>query len=393
MSERHRVLRHGKSRTWHHFVSICSLMVSGIVSANAATSPIVTEIRTYSHPQAGSDTFFGFGTGISSKYAIVLGGHKGPIYATEWNAAVFDATTGQHLWTFTEPVPSNNNNFRFSTIAIDGDIAVIGTEYADVAFVYDLANGVLKHTLVSDDLPTRGNPVNFGNGVDIAGNRIVVSSRGYAHVFDANTGDRVAKINPNPTSALSGVSVAISESAIVVGAADSSVASSNGAAFSFDAQTFAPLSKFVPTDAVANDYFGGNIAIDGNYAIARSESGAYVFDVITGQQLRKLNLPGNTDSIERLDIDGTTALLGNPALERVMTFDWTTGNVLQDLVPSDYANTLNFGYSVGLDGRNAIVGDFSKAYQFQVVPEPSSGVMILIGLIALTLRKDRPRHF
>jgi outer membrane protein assembly factor BamB len=360
--------------------------------ASATTSvPTFHETRAYSHPMPAADTYFGPVADVSSKYVGVLGVRSTQGKPTEFNAFVFDVGTGQHLWTLTRPVPPDNVNFRFTSIAIDGDLAVIGATYehvplpgrgiaynAGAAYVYDLTTGQLKHKLVSDSPQ-----INFllGSSVDILGDRIAVGSWGNAYLFDATTGAQLAKLNPSMPSSQFGISVALSESAAVVGSnSDRSRGEFTGAAFAFDLATYAEISKFVPADAVAYDNFGIEVAVDDRFAIASGRGGAYVFDVMTGSQLMELALPRSTSTYPNLlDIQGTIALLGDPAIGRAATFDWTTGAALQELVPSDFAS--NFGGSVAMVGSTAVVGALGKAYQFHVVPEPSGAALLLVALV------------
>jgi hypothetical protein len=308
-------------------VLLCALIL--ILSApsrfaTAAPNQIINESRSY----FGPGTHFGPTADVSSKYVGALA-WKGTLTvggATEYDAEIYNALTGQHLWTLSQPVPADQDNYRFSSIAIDGDLAVIGATYATVggvfnagaAYVYDLTNGQLKHKL----LPTTSlsNSL-FGSSVDILGNRVVVGSWGNAYVFDATTGSQLAKLAPSTPSDQFGISVALTPSAIVVGSnSDTSRGSFTGAAFAFNPQTYAQMSKFVPAASGAGDNFGLRIAADGNYAIGSGQSGAYVFDVRTGTQVSPVSLPGPYTYLGQ----GNTALVGNPALQTASAFDWTT---------------------------------------------------------------------
>jgi outer membrane protein assembly factor BamB len=362
--------------------------------------PVTNESRYFTHPAPASDTFFGGAVDISNGYIGVLGRRGTTSVATQYDAFIFDAVTGQHIRTFSQPVPANDVNYRFESIAIDGNLAVIGATghvplpgggtafNAGFAYVYDLTTGQLKHTLIST---TPQDNFLFGTSVDILGNRIAVGSWGNAYVFDATTGAQLAKLHPSTPSDQFGISVALSGEAILVGSnSDNSRGNFTGATFTFDSQSFAQITKFVPPSVVASDNFGINVALDGRYGIAGGKSGAFVFDALNGTQLMQLNIPGSTSNIPEVDIEGTIALLGRSALKRAMAFDWTTGTPLQDLVPTDIATASSYGLSVAMNDHKMLVSSVGKAYEFQLVPEPEVAALIAIGLVAICLVV--PRH-
>ncbi len=352
--------------------------------------PILYDSLVYTHPSPTADSFFGNFADISSQYVGVLGGRSSNSRATQVDAFIYDAITGQHLRTFTQPIPASNVNFRFASIAIDGDLAVVGATYAHIplpgggfafnagaAFVYDLNTGALLHKLVSD---TPRDNFLLGSSVDILDDRIVVGGWGNAYVFDATTGDQLAELLPSADSGQFGISVAISESAIVAGSnSDESQGSFTGAVYTFDPQTFAETSKFIPTDANAGDNFGIRVAVDGDYAIASGRSAAYVFGAQSGEQFTKLTLPGNTTRSSTVAIQDTIALLGNPALGTAMTFDWESGTPINQLIGSTAA--LNFGFTVALAEDEALVAALGKAYQYHIVPEPTSSRLVVPFLV------------
>ena len=126
-------------------------------------------------------------------------------------------------------------------------------DQSGAVYIFDLTTGTELHKLLPDDLQQRDF---FGHGVGISGNRAIVGSHG-DDVFGLNS----------------------------------------GSAYLFDVTTGEQLMKLVPSDGQAGDQFGYWAAISGNVAIVGSkydddlgnDSGsAYLFDVTTGQELRKL---------------------------------------------------------------------------------------------------------
>jgi PQQ-like domain len=372
-------------------------------ACGAAGIAIVSEDRAYRIPMPTTDRFLYPISDISSKYVAGIG-HRGTRFtADEMNAYIFDVVTGEHLWTFTQPVPADNVNFRFGSIAVDGDLAVIGAEYAHVPltgggvafnagalFVYDLSTGQLKHKLVSETPQLN----RMGSSVDIQANVIAASDRSAAYLFDAQSGEQLVRLSSTNTPGIElGGHVALSDTAVVVGARKNiSPGQFTGAMVTFDTSTFAELSTFSPSGITPADAFGSQLDVDGRYAIASGYSGARVFDIFTGQQQQALTLPGGPVNFpHRVAIDGSIALLGNPVLEQAMAFNWTTGAAVQEFVPSDRSPEMEFGYDISLEGNAGLVGGIGGLYQYAVVPEPATSALMLMSLIGLSLARPKGR--
>ena len=206
------------------------------------------------------------------------------------------------------PTPNTTTDYDFGeSIAVSGQTAIIGTSgarislyswYPGAAYVFDLATG--------QQLRRLGAAVGGESGMWVAidGNRAVVGSededdRGAAYLYDVTTGQQLYKLTA-PNAAIDdkfGTSVAIQNDRVLVGAR---TYDKSGFATLFDATTGSPLRTLAPTDNPKWAEFGYSVAIDGSYALigapqdpqAGSESGsAYIFDINTGQQLRKLTAP------------------------------------------------------------------------------------------------------
>jgi hypothetical protein len=114
-------------------------------------------------------------------------------------------------------------------------------------------------------------------------------------------GMKVIKLTTRTTGTLTtrefGASVAISDSYAVVGEPAYNLASPKpGAVHVFNATTGAFIRTLKPADSINSDGFGFSVAIQGKYLLVganrRMSSGlgaAYLFDVSTGKQLRKIN--------------------------------------------------------------------------------------------------------
>jgi outer membrane protein assembly factor BamB len=140
------------------------------------------------------------------------------------------------------------------------------------------------------------------------------------------------------------------------------------------------LFQLSASDAIPSDAFGHSVSISGNMAIiGRSNSSgfapdipgaAYVFDLMTGQELRNFTPAGILKSDEfgkSVAISGNVAIVGAQAFLTAGTpgphkpgaaylFDVTTGEQLFKLTPSDSALLDIFGHSVAIDGNTAVVG-------------------------------------
>ena len=148
---------------------------------------------------------------------------------------------------------------------------------------------------------------NVGNSVAVSGNVAVVGAylsddagtqSGSAYLFDVTTGQELFKLTADDAKANDqfGVSVGIAGNYAVVGSLDAA-GDASGAVYVYDVATGQQLRKIVPDDALGGDFFGHAVAIDGTTLVvgalwdndAGNQSGsAYVFDVATGQQLRKV---------------------------------------------------------------------------------------------------------
>jgi outer membrane protein assembly factor BamB len=144
----------------------------------------------------------------------------------------------------------------------------------------------------------------------------------------------------------------------------------SGAAYLFDVLTGQQLLKLVPDDGQEMDGFGMSVSIQGNRAVVgamydddhgKSAGAAYVFDTSTGQQLYKLMAsdaaPGDEFGVS-VDIDDGVILVGahmnGPGAAYL--FNAQTGIELGVLQADDAAPNDLFGVAVALDGGKALVG-------------------------------------
>jgi len=289
------------------------------------------------------------------------------------------------------------------SVAIEGDIAVVGAPYDDsgiydsgVVRIYIASTGALLHTLTN---PAALQQDLFGSTVAISGKRVVVggpsaepsySRRGVAYVYDLSSATPTVPVltlaHPNPTTAdRFGSAVAISGTSLVIGSfGDDTGAANTGKAFVYNLASAAPavpmLTLTNPTP-VAGDGFGRAVAISGNSVVVgvygdnsvyEDVGSAYIYDLSGSAPavpvLRLLNpTPGPFDQFGlAVGIAGTRVVIGarydSTAGNRsgsAYVFDLsspTPGVPVETLTNPDPAENENFGFAVGISGDRVVVG-------------------------------------
>ena len=268
------------------------------------------------------------------------------------------------------------NNVEFGrAVAITNNYAVVGVRLEDkdaegknpisdagAAYIYERGtdkNWKQVQKIVAADR-TQGD--NFGWSVGISGNTIVVgsvydredatgrnpsTSEGSAYVFERGA-DGVWKQTQKLTSSARegynyfGTSIGIDGNIIVVGAPGHSRDSTErqegyvgdaGAVFVFERRgnNWRRTYKLLASDRKLGGSMGNSVAISGNLVIA----GAWAHDY-------------GMDGVTRFEACGAAYIW-----ERMEDGKWTTA---QKLVASDLTPYDQFGYSVAIDGDNAVVG-------------------------------------
>ena len=161
------------------------------------------------------------------------------------------------------------------------------------AYLFDTTTGQQIAKLLPDDGAAGGR---FGFSVSISGEIAIVGAflaggtSGSAYLFDVATGAQIAQPLPHDGDAGDrfGVSVAISGATAIVGAyRDDDNRNISGSAYLFDAKTGEQVAKLLPDDGAEGDNFGISVAIRGTTAIVGArydedngdDSGsAYLFD-------------------------------------------------------------------------------------------------------------------
>lgn len=189
-------------------------------------------------------------------------------------------------------------------------------------------------------------------------------------VASALPGDKLFSVVPTaPVSNQDfGDAVAISGNIVLVGAEDTAdgLIGSAGAAYLFDGVTGAQIRKLTPAEAPATRAFGTSVAIDGlKLAIGaedenNSKGAAYLFHA-NGTQLHKLTAADGVMGDEYgqdVAISGNVAAVSSPgagALGAVYLYNVTTGAQIGGTIrPADLSPNAEFGTTIDMDGNRVI---------------------------------------
>jgi outer membrane protein assembly factor BamB len=343
-------------------------------------------VRAVDNPTPAAVDWFGCSVAVwGNRIAIgAQGNNEGATNAGE--AYVFDVATGGLVYTLANPAPAENDYFGVS-VAISGDLAVVGGDGSDVgamdsgkASVFDLTTGALVQTIVN---PTPAEGDRFGLGVAIAGSRIVVGAAcddtgrpegGAVYLFDASTGGlQLTLVDPTrPTYDDFGQAVDVDGNTVLVGARyDDASARNAGTAYLIDASTGQVLHTLANPTPAAGDAFGYNVAISGNLAVVGTPAdglgAAYVFDTTTGNLLWTLSDPTSAKNYfgSAVAISGNNIVVGAYYDHRdagacgvAYVFDASTGQLRWTLRNPTPADGDWFGMSVAVSGNTVVVGAF-----------------------------------
>ncbi|MDA8563951.1 PQQ-binding-like beta-propeller repeat protein [Mariniblastus sp.] len=356
-------------------------------------------IRNFDDPTPNDGDFFGGSVVIDGNRILVGASGDDTNGRNVGQAYLFDATTGSLVFTLDDPTPSaddfSGDRFGYS-IAIDGNHVLVGAPNDDTigrsvgqAHLFDATTGNLVFTF-DDPTPSADDLSGdrFGSSVAIDGNHVLVGAPldrtnglrvGQAHLFDATTGNLVFTFDaPTPTDfEYFGDSVAIDGNHVIIGApGDSTNGENTGQAYLFDATTGNLVFTFdAPTPSPQEESFGSfgsSVAIDGSHVIvaAPGDSKANLFDATTGDLVFTFDAPTPPadDRLgdffgESVAIDSNHVLVGAPnddtngrSVGQAYLFDATTGDLVFTFdapTPTDFEY---FGGSVAIDGNRVLIG-------------------------------------
>jgi len=251
-------------------------------------------------------------------------------------------------------------------------------------YVFDRMSGAIVAKLLASD-GSEGDV--FGVSIAIGGGLIVVGARntdevgsnsGSAYLFDARTGVELFKLVADDAANEDrfGRAVGIDGGVVAVGSPlDDDGGASSGAVYLFDVSNGQQIAKIIAADGSAGDRFGFALAMDQGELVVGAyhdqengvESGSvYVFDIPTRVQTQKIVPVDGTDNGvfgRTIDVVGGKIVIG--AADKAYLYDATSGEKLFDLIASDDVSGADFGNSVSIDERFAVVGaSFSSELGF-----------------------------
>ncbi len=197
------------------------------------------------------------------------------------------------------------------------------------------------------------------------------ANSGSAYIFRLN-GPQHTKLIPNDgaTADNFGVSVAIDNGIVVVGTPeDDDNGIDSGSAYLFDANTGQQIAKLLPTNGAANDAFGHAVAISGDLIAISAprhmnggiETGSvYLFSASKGSQVGEIS-SGEGFQFEQfgysLSVDNGFVAIGALGSQSAYVYNASTLTRTSHLIPSTPGNA--YGWSIDIDGNKAVVGALS----------------------------------
>ena len=340
--------------------------------------------------------------------------------------SALNVTTTQTL-EIANPAAGGDMNFGGQqlrgALAFEGTNIVVGASSYDlngtnngIAYVFSSVTGALVRTLNN---PNASNLLNFtddifGNAVAVYGNYAVIgapqedgsntSLKGVAYVFNISTGALVYTLtNPNnATDYYTGYSVAISDTYIVVGQNTDAVliySLSTGALLrTVNVEYILGNRQFV-VDIYGDNIIVGTRRVTGNFTDTYY---LYQYSASTGVLTRTINNP-NPFSTQQFDEFGSAvAIYGNYAVVgaygediantdpgsdvgKAYIFDLTNGSLVQTLANPDPQQSDQFGKSVDINHRYAIVADKNQVHIFNILDGSLEATVAVTGATAVAI--------
>jgi len=293
------------------------------------------------------------------------------------------------------------DNFCYA-VSISGEFAIVGAIYDDdrgsdsgSAYIYQQKNNVWEK--VQKIVPTDGAASdNFGSAVSISGDYAIIGSRydddkasnsGSAYIYKKNPDDVwefVSKLIPNDGAASDyfGHAVAIFGDVAIIGAyADEGKGSNAGSAYIYqrNGDTWSYITEIFASDGAASDYFGYAVSLTNDYAIIGAHNdddkgdasgSVYIFqrNGTYWTQITKL-VPSDGLASDyfgyAVSISGDYAIIGangddekssDSGSAYIYQRSGNYWNLVEKLVPEDGASSDYFGYAVSISGDYAVVG-------------------------------------
>ncbi len=275
-----------------------------------------------------------------------------------------------------------------SSIAIDGDVAIIGAPYEDDGGKNNGSVYILRYDGILWIEEAKLTPANSyrdnycGSSVSISGDYAIIGARNKAYIFhyDGTLWTQQAMLTGGDGF---GSSVSIDGDRAIVGASGENSPNwdDSGAVyfFHFNGTEWVQEAKLYAADDYRYDHFGCSVSIDGNVALVGAyqnddkgdnSGSAYIFsyDGVSWSQQTKLT---SMDAAEgdmfgySVSISGESLIVGayndddqgsNSGSAYIFHYDGSSWVQQAKLTASDGVANNEFGSSVAIDGNDAIVG-------------------------------------
>jgi len=345
-----------------------------------------------------------FSTALSDKWALVSAPSAeykaGDAISGGGVVQVFNAATGAWVRRLSLPTVSVNAYGFGESLAISGDLALIGARGGDsqngAAHLFNLATGALVRTLVPNDAVTNNH---FGFSTAISGNTLIVGARGRTvdpgidgvqgavYLFDLATGLQLAKLQAadGGLGDLFGSSVAVEGGILAIGSPG--IGGGRGAIYFYDLSTQSLIQKFQPNFSDANDGVGISISVhEGRVVIGCLDGKAFFYDLEDGTDF-ELNIFGQGSYFgESVGIHGPLIAVGEYGADNgngaVHLFNAHTGALVRSLAAPN-GDELGFGRSVSLHGNTLLA-----AAPYDQTQSQNAGSALLIRAITQPMPLD-----
>lgn len=297
-----------------------------------------SQLQKFIAPDGAAGDYFGESVAIDGNYVLIGSRLDDDNGIDSGSAYLFEIDSGNLLQKFIAPDGATDDSFGWS-VAIDEEYALIGSIFGDgniansgAAYVFDITNGQLVNKLTALNGAAEDF---FGSSVAIDGDYALIGSTfdddngndsGSAYLFDVDSGAQLQQFIAPDGAAFDnfGNSVAIDGDYALIGSTfDDDNGTSSGSAYLFDIDSGNLLQKFIAPDGTAFGFFGSSVSIDGDHALIGSygddENGiasgsAYLFDISSGDLLQKLSASDGA-ALDffgwSADMDGDYALIGS----------------------------------------------------------------------------------
>ena len=347
----------------------------------------------------------GWSVAIDGDLAVV-GSPAGAGYAY-----VYDTSTGQLLHSLQGSDTQPNQMFG-SSVAIDGNIVIVGAQQHQAAYLFDATTGQQLHRLQPTDPSYL---FGFGFSVDVSGDLAVVGAPfggtgpypnndvGSAFIFDVKTGKQIRRFDGSSSFIDDfGQAVAIEGTTVVISAPETFT---RGSVHVYDALTGKSKWDYGFPEGNAFDPFGKDVAIDGDYIAVAAGRGLYdmpqvlIFDRESGEVISRASTSlgiENEQYKRQMDFSAGKLLVGSWGTYQnevgyntgnAALFDAFTGELLEIFGLEDGQTQDAFGFSVAIDHNSVLIGapgiqlGRGGAYLYRV-PEPSAAASLGAAMIA-----------